>query len=85
MIQYGTYKQAASVHDNQEEPVPEDDDRYDEHYDPETGRWIGVVSKTIPACRACGCLGNRECGHDPAPGRGCELDATMQCYCCRMK
>lgn len=40
---------------------------------------------TVILCRTCGCHGDMLCGHDPVPGRGCELDATDQCYCCRGK
>ena len=36
-------------------------------------------------CRTCGCSGNQMCGHEPAKGHRCELDATLQCYCCRDK
>jgi hypothetical protein len=38
----------------------------------------------LPCC-TCGCLGNKECGHDPIPGHGCELNQIGECPCCENK
>jgi len=46
----------------------------------------------IPPCDKCGCVGNKECGHEPlgAPAHHCELDINSDgergwCWCCRIE
>lgn len=48
-----------------------------------------IASAACP-CIGCGCLGNRECEHEPlaVPEHQCELDIgddgeSCRCYCCR--
>lgn len=45
---------------------------------------MSEIKEEPTPCRSCGCEGNVLCGAKPETKELCTLDATGECYCCRV-